>query len=161
MTDIPNDACETCTEIVRTARAERDSALNQVADIANILGVDMADVEIHLDELLDTTERDALRAEVRQWKATERDAREVADTYREHAQAMCTARDEAQAWAEWFAAERDWIVASFVDDLDATYRWQIDAKATVERVRALADDYSTGPYPLFAREIRRALDGES
>lgn len=34
-----------------------------------------------------------------------------------------------------------------------------DARGAVSRVQKLAADYSAGPYPMFAQEIRRALNG--
>lgn len=73
---------------------------------------------------------------------------------------------EAQAWAEWFAAERDWIRRNYVDDLAATYVWQQNVEATIERVRMLHSKRPIAPGCMACDEPHpcatiRALDGES
>lgn len=79
-------------------------------------------------------ERDEARAEVEEWRETAMDARAVADDYRDHAAAMQRERDDWKArWkattetADEWAAERD------------------EARAAIERVEKLADEWLTEP----------------
>lgn len=171
VTDVRSTATETvaghdCVTMVSHGLAESDAefivwARNNMAAVLEALRAEQKDGEIIANTL---DEERAYSAHLRDEVTRAKEWQGIGAVVR------FAEFQEARRWAEWFAAERDHIRVVRRDDLDCCERTTAalaEANATIERVRALANDGQTVGWVehdgdvawVAADAIRRAIEG--